>query len=174
MNATALDLDLLTRNFSILVIVLPLFTGVLFGLGISVYALWKRRNMQRWPMAPGRVTTVTGKQRPVRGFLGRKQYVLDLEIEYLYQWEEVTYQATLTREAELPRSSTPLPDEVVGPAVARLKSEAEGMDLGVYVNPSRPDQSLLERVEVRKDVIAVAVFAALSAFFGAACALLAL
>ena len=125
--------------------------------------------MQAWPAAPGRVSKVSGNQRQVRGFLGRRQYVLDLEVEYLYQWEGVTYQATLSKEAELPRSSTPLPDEVIDPAVARLRSEAEGMDLAVYVNPKRPEQSLMERIEVKKDVVAVAVFAALTVALGAAC-----
>jgi hypothetical protein len=169
MNNATLDMILLNRNFTMLVILLPLFTGVVFGLVVSIYALVKRRAMQGWPPAPGRVIRVDGKQRQIRGFLGRRQYVLDLEIEYIYQWNDVTYQALMTREAELPRSSTPLPEEAVGPAVARFKAEAEGLDLAVYVNPKRPDQSLMEQVEVKKDTYAVAAFAALTVLLGAAC-----
>ena len=174
MNATSPDLDLLTQSFSILIFVLPLFTGAVFGLGFSLYALWRRKTMRAWPAVAGRVIKVEGVQRPVRGFLGRRQYLLDIEIEYIYQWEGVTYQAKLTREAEIDRSDTPLPEEAVGPAMNRLRADVEERDMAVWVNPAKPEQSLMEQVDTRRDVVAVAIFGFLAVVLGGACAWLVL
>ena len=161
------DTGLLSSQFATLIVFLPLFTGAVFGLGISIWGLTKRMDMRNWQATPGKVTDVRGTQRRIKGMLGRIIHVLDLEVEYLYAWENNGYKAVLTREAELPKSSTPLPDELIVPAVEKLRAEVLDKDMAVYVNPRRPEQSRMEQVEIKRDAIAVAVFAVLAGVFGA-------
>ncbi|MGE4552195.1 MAG: DUF3592 domain-containing protein [Desulfovibrionaceae bacterium] len=159
--------DVLVEHFGTLVVFLPLFVGSVFGLVLSGWGLARRLAMRRFVATPARLGAVRAEQRVHKGFLTRREHVVDLLVEYDYEFGQMTYRAKVEREAATGRRAEPVPEEVMDEAVAAMRAAMGSGVFTVWVDPKRPELSVLEQPEARREMVAVAIFAVLAGVFGA-------
>lgn len=123
--------------------------------------------MRRFVSVPARLCEIKAIQRINKGFLTRREHVVDFLIEYDYEFGQMAYRAQVEREAAIDRRDVPVSDEVVEEAVAAMRAGFGGGAFPVWVDPKRPEFSLLERPGIRRETIAMVVFAVLTGVFGA-------
>ena len=157
----------LAEHFGTLIVFFPLFAGSVFGLALSVWGLARRLAMRRWVAVPALLGEIRAEQRVHKGFLTRREHLVDLLVEYDYEFGQMTYRAKVEREAATGRRTAPVPEEVMDEAVAAMRASMGRGVFTVWVDPKHPEVSVLEKPETRREMVAVAVFAVLAGVFGA-------